>query len=188
MKAGIVADIVVAIIILINVIVCTRLGFIRCVLQFFSTILALTLALLCATPLANFCDNQWGWCSGIDNWNIPFIGSHTLLKLMIGIAIFVITRLLCKLLDKFLKHLKEKMNAVNIVDRILGTVFGALAALIELTLAFMLINNLGWTSALSLTPEAGGFFACYLFEFCRNYMFDLLGHIFAIAAASTPKI
>lgn len=188
MKAGLVADIIVAVIIVINLIVCTRLGFVRCVLQFFSTILALSVALLSATPIANFCNKNWNWTAAIEKWHIPFISAETILKLLVAIAIFVSVRLVCILIDKLLRHLKEKLKAVNIIDRILGTVFGCLAALFELTLAFIIINQFGWASTLSLTPEAGGFFAYRLFEFCRTYMFNIIGKIFAMASASTPKI
>lgn len=188
MKAGLVADIIVAAIIVINLIVCTRLGFVRCVLQFFSTILALSVALLSATPIANFCNKNWNWTAAIEKWHIPFISAETILKLLIGIAVFVLVRLVCILIDKLLRHLKEKLKAVNIIDRILGTVFGCIAALFELTLAFIIINQFGWASALSLTADAGGFFAYRLFEFCRTYMFNIIGKIFAMASASTPKI
>ena len=187
MKAGLVADIIVAIIILINLLVCTRMGLVRCVLKFFSTILALITAMLTVTPLTNFFDSKFHWVDAVEKWNVPFISAETLLKLLIGIAVFVIVRLVASLLDKLLRHLKEKLKAVNIIDRILGTVFGAFAALVELTLAFMLINQLGWANNLSLTADAGGFFAYRLYEFCRDHLFNLLGEIFATAAASTPK-
>lgn len=187
MKAGLIADLVVGVIILINLIVCTRLGLIRCVLQFFSTILALIIAMLSAAPLARFTESQFGWLTAIQKWNVPFISAETLLKLLIGIAVFVAVRLVCIIIDKLLKGLKEKLKAVNIIDRILGTVFGAFAALFELTLVFMLINHFGWASHLSLTAEAGGFFAFRLFEFCRDHIFALLGDVFAAAVAATPK-
>ena len=188
MKAGLVADIVIAIIIIVNLIVCTRCGFIRCVLKCFSTVLALAIALLTAVPLTNFFDKQFGWVAAVQKWNVPFIGAKTLLSLMVGIAVFVLVRLLCLLVDKFLKMLKEKLQAVNVLDRILGTVYGMLAALVELTLVFMLIDQFGWESFLSLTPDAGGFFAYRLFEFCQKYTFNLLSNVFAAAAAATPKI
>ena len=94
MKAGLVADIVVAIIILINLLVCTRMGLVRCVLKFFSTILALITAMLTVTPLTNFFDSKFHWVDAVEKWNVPFISAETLLKLLIGIAVFVIVRLI----------------------------------------------------------------------------------------------
>lgn len=188
MKAGLVADLVVAVIIIVNIAICTRMGFVRSILKFFSTILAFSVAVFSATPIANFLDSKFGWGATVANWNIPFVSGATLLKLLVGIAMFVVTRLVCIIVDKILAHLKEKLKAVNIVDRILGTVLGIISALFILTFAFMLINQMNWTVALSLTADGGGFLAFRLFDFCRDYMFDIFGKIFAMTASSTPKI
>lgn len=188
MKVGLVADIIVAILIIINLIICTKRGFIRCVMATFSTILALAVAILVASPLAHAFDSNWGWIAAIEKWNVPFVSAETLLKLFVGIAVFVVVRLLCILVDKLLQLLKEKLKAVNIVDRILGTVFGAVMALFELTIIFVVIDTLNWTSALSLTEEGGGYFAWRLFDFCHKYIFNILTHLFGAAAAATPKI
>lgn len=187
MKAGLVADIVVAIIIIVNLIICTRVGFIRCVLKCFSTVVALVVAMLTAAPLTRFFDGKFGWIAAVEKWNVPFVSAETLLKLMIGIVVFVLVRLVCLLIDKLLAHLKEKLKAVSVLDRIFGTVFGFIAALVELTLIFALIDQFGWASFLSLTEEGGGYFAWRLFEFCQKYMFNLLTNIFAFAAEQTPK-
>ena len=188
MKAGLVADLVVAVIIIINLAMCTRMGLVRCLLKFFSSILAFSVAIMTATPIANFCETKFGWGTAVANWNIPFISGETLLKLIVGVAMFVVVRLVCKILDGILAHLKDKLKAVNIVDRILGTVFGALLALMELTFAFMLINQMNWTAGLSLTADGGGFLAWRMFDFCHNYMFDIISKIFALGASSTPKV
>ena len=188
MKAGLVADLIVAALIIINLALCTRMGFVRCIVKYFSVILSFTVAILTAAPLANFCDEKFGWGTAVANWNIPFLSGSTLLKLLVGIAVFILMRLICMLFDKFLAHLKDKLKAVNIIDRILGTVFGAIVAILELTFLFMLIDQLGWESALSLTEDGGGFLAYRLFEFCRNYMFGIVGELFAAGAAGTPKI
>lgn len=187
MKAGIVADIIVAIIIIVNLIICTRFGLIRCVLRCFSTVLALVVAMLSATPLTNFFDSKFGWIAIIENWHIPFISAETLLKVLIGIAVFIVVRLICILVDLLLKCVKEKLKAVNVIDRILGTVFGLLSVMVELTLAFMLIDQLNLTSFLSLTAEGGGYFAYRLFDFCKEYLFKIVTGVFAMAAESTPK-
>ncbi len=187
MKAGLIADIIVAVIIIINIAICTRFGFVRCVLKCFSTVLAFTVAMLTAAPIANFLDSKFGWYAAIDKWNIPFISEQTLLKLIVGIAVFVLVRLVCILLDKLLRHLKEKLHAINIVDRIFGSVFGIIAALVELSLIFMLINTFGWQSALSLTADSGGYFAYRLFDFCRDHVFNIIGSIFAAASEAIPQ-
>lgn len=188
MKAGLVADIIVAILIIANLIICTRRGLVRCIMATFSTVLALAVAILTAAPLARVFDNQFGWVAAIENWHVPFISAETLLKLMIGVAVFVIVRLLCVLLDKLLQALKEKLKVMNVLDRILGTVFGAVAALVELTLIFVLFDALNWEGTLGLTADGGGFFAYHIFNFCHNYMFGILTNVFSAAAASTPKI
>lgn len=188
MRAGLVADIIVAVLIILNLVICTRCGLIRCVLKTFSTVLALAVAILTAAPLAKFFDGKFGWIAAVEKWNVPFIGSATLLKLMIGVGVFIIVRLLCLLVDAFLRYVKEKLKAVNVLDRILGTVFGAMAALVELTLIFMLIDQMHWTSALSLTADKGGYFAYRVFDFCHDYLFDLLANVFSAASAATPKI
>ncbi|MBR4418782.1 MAG: CvpA family protein [Clostridia bacterium] len=187
MKAGLIADIIVAVIIIINIAICTKFGFIRCVLKCFSTVLAFTIAMLSAVPIANFLDSKFGWYAAIDKWNIPFISEQTLLKLIVGIAVFVLVRLICIIIDKLLKNLKEKLHAINIIDRIFGSVFGIMAALVELSLVFMVINTFGWQSALSLTEDSGGYFAYRLFNFCRDYVFNLIGAVFAAASDAIPQ-
>lgn len=182
MKAGLVADLVVAVIIIVSIAICTRMGLVRCLLKFFSTILAFVVAILTATPVANFLNNKFGWANAVAKWHIPFISGETLFKFLIGIAIFILVRLGCIIIDKLLAHLKDKLKAINIIDRLLGTVFGALIAMFELTFAFMLINQMGWASALSLTADAGGFLAYRLYDFCRTYMFDIVGKIFSATA------
>ncbi len=188
MKAGLVADVIVAILIIVNLIICTRRGFVRCVMATFSTILALAVAILVAGPLAHAFDSKYGWVDAIAKWNVPFISAETLLKLFVGVGVFIVVRLICILVDKLLQLLKEKLKAVNVIDRILGTVFGAVAALVELTLIFLVIDTLNWTSALSLTADSGGYFAYRIFDFCRDYMFNILTSVFSATASATPKI
>lgn len=188
MKAGLVADLVVATIIIVNLAICTRMGLIRSLLKYFSSILAFSIAIMTASPIASFCENKFGWGSAVANWNIPFISGQTLLVLIVGVAMFIAVRLVCKIIDGILAHVKDKLKAVNLIDRILGTVFGALVALLELTFAFMLINQMNWTAGLSLTADSGGFLAYRLFDFCRDYMFNIVSAIFSFGASSTPKI
>lgn len=188
LKAGIIADIVVAVLIVINLVICTHRGFIRCVITSFSTVIALVVAFLSAAPLAHFLESAFGWETAIAKWNIPIVSAGTLLTLFSGIVVFIVVRLVCILLDKLLQSIKEKLRAVNILDRILGTLFGLLAAFVELTLIFLLIDSLGWTEAFSLTESGGGYFAFRIFDFCKKYLFNLLTSIVAAAAANTPKI
>lgn len=182
MQAGLIVDIVVAIFIIINLIVCTHRGFIRCVMSSISTILAFAVAVFTATPLASLCENNFGWETAIAGWHIPFVSAHTLLCVFVGIAVFIAVRLICIILDKLLQALKKKLKAVGVIDRILGTIFGACAAMVELTLIFMLIDQFGWASAISLTADGGGYFAWRLYEFCQNYLFDLLHKVIGAAA------
>lgn len=188
MKAGLIADLVVALIIIINLIICTRHGLVRCVLRSFSTFLALLIAIMTASPLANLFNDKFNWVAKVENWHVPFISPETLLKLLIGVTVFVLMRLFFILLDKLLKYLKEKLKAINVIDRILGTVYGALSVLIELTLIFMLIDQLGWASFLGLTADSGGFFAYRLFDFSAKYLFNILTNIIIIATSATPQI
>ena len=171
-KAGLIADIVVAILIIINLVICTHKGFVRCLISSFSTILAFAVAVFSAGPLATFFENKFGWETKIANWHVPFVSARVLLCVFVGIAVFVGVRLICILLDKLLQALKEKLKAVNVIDRIMGTVFGLFSALVELTFLFMLIDQLGWTANLSLTADAGGFFAYRLFNFCHDHLFN----------------
>ncbi len=188
MRMGLIADIVVGILIIINLIVCTHKGFVRCVMSSISTVLAFAVAIFTAAPLANLTENKFGWETAIANWHVPFVSAHTLLCLFIGIGVFIVVRLLCLLLDKLLQILKQKLKAVGVIDRILGTVFGVFAALVEVTFIFLLIDQLGWVGTLSLTEEGGGFFAWRLFDFCKTYLFDLFGQVASAASEFTPKI
>ena len=188
MKTGLIADIVVGILILINLIVCTRRGFIRCVMSSISTVLAFAVAILTAQPLANLFESKWGWETAIANWHVPFVSAHTLLSLFAGIGVFIAVRLLCLLLDKLLQVVKEKLKAVGVIDRILGTVFGVFAALVEITMIFLLIDQLGWASILGLTENGAGYFAYRLFDFCKTYLFDLFTKVASLAAEHTPKL
>ena len=187
MKAGLIADIVVAVIIIINLIVCTRRGLIRCVMSSISSVLAFVAAIVGAAPLARIFQDKFGWENVIATWNIPFISAHTLLCILVGIGIFIAVRLLCLLLDKLLQVVKSKLKAVSVIDRILGTVFGAFSALVELTFIFLLIDTLGWTSTLSLTADSGGYFAYRLFDFCKTYLFDIFNRVVSAASEYTPK-
>ena len=184
-KAGLVADLIVAILIIVNLIVCTHKGFVRCVLSSVSTILAFVVAVFAAGPLAGVFENKFGWETKIANWHVPFVSAHVLLCLFVGIGVFVGVRLLCVLLDKLLQMLKEKLKAVNVIDRILGTVFGMFMALVELTVIFLIIDQLGWTANLSLTADAGGFFAYRLFNFCHDYLFDIFHKVVGAASQKT---
>lgn len=188
MKAGLIVDIIVAIMIIINIIVCTHRGFIRCVMSSISSILAFAAAVFAAAPLANTLENKFGWETAIANWHIPFVSAHTLLCLFAGIAMFIVVRLVCILLDKLLQVLKEKLKAVSVIDRILGTVFGVFAAFAELTFIFLLIDQLGWASTLSLTADGGGYFAYRIYEFCQKYLFDIFTKVASAASEYTPKI
>lgn len=185
MRAGLIADIVVAILIIINLVVCTHKGFIRCVMSSVSTVLAFAAAFFGSAYLAKFCEARFGWETAIANWHVPFISAHTLLCLFCGIGIFIVVRLLCVLLDKLLQVIKEKLKAVNVIDRILGTVFGLFSAMVELTFIFLLIDQFGWADNLSLTADGGGFLAWRIFDFCKNYLFDLLTQV-TNAAAEHP--
>ncbi|MBO4726776.1 MAG: CvpA family protein [Clostridia bacterium] len=184
-KAGLVADLVVAVMIIINLIICTRKGFIRCVISSVSTVLAFAVAVFAAAPLATVLENKFGWETKIANWHVPFVSARILLCLLVGIAIFIGVRLLCILLDKLLQIVKQKLKAVNVIDRIMGTVFGLFSALVELTFIFMLIDQLGWTANLSLTADAGGYFAYRLFNFCHDYLFDIFGKVVVAASEYT---
>lgn len=188
MSMGIIADIVVGLIIIINLIVCTHKGFIRCVMSSISTVLAFAVAIFTAAPLANLFESKFGWETAIANWHVPFVSAHTLLCLFVGIAVFIAVRLLCLLLDKLLQILKQKLKAVGVIDRIMGTVFGVFAGLAELTFIFLLIDQLGWTATLSLTEEGGGFVAWRLFDFCKTYLFDIFAQVASAASEYTPKI
>ncbi|MCM1404460.1 MAG: CvpA family protein [Prevotella sp.] len=188
MRVGLIADIIVAILIIVNLLVCTRRGLVRCLVSTFSTILALVVALLTVSPLTEFFDRQFGWVAAVENWHVPFISANTLLKLMIGIAVFVLVRLVCILVDKLLQLLKEKLPVINVLDRILGTVFGAATALVELSFLFLLFDTLNWTGTLGLTADGGGYFAYHVFNFCHNYLFSFLTNIFSVAAETLPKI
>jgi len=184
-KAGLIADIVVAILILVNLIVCTHKGFIRCVISSVSTVLAFAVAVFTAAPLATLFEEKFGWETKIATWRVPFISSRTLLCLLVGIGVFVLIRLVCILLDKLLQIVKQKLKAVNVIDRILGTVFGLFAALVELTFFFLLIDQLGWTENLSLTADAGGYFAYRIFNFCHDYLFDIFNKVVSAASENS---
>ncbi len=188
MKFGLIADIVVALFIIINLVVCTRRGFIRCVMSSVSSVLALAIAIFTAAPLANLLESKFGWEAAIAGWNVPFVSAHTLLKLMVGIAVFIIVRLICIILDKILQALKNKLKAVGVIDRILGTIFGAFAAMAELTFIFLLISEMGWEGTIGLTVDGGGYFAFRLFEFCREHLFDLFKFVTSATSELLPKI
>lgn len=185
MKIGLIVDLVVAIFIITNLVICTHKGFIRCFMSSISTILAFAAAVFAAAPLAKFLDAKFGWEAAISNWHIPFIGAHTLLCVLTGVAVFVAVRLLCLLLDKLLQAVKAKLKAVGVIDRILGTVFGAFSAMVELTFIFLLIDQLGWAAGLSLTADGGGYFAWRLFDFCKTYLFDFLTKVTNAASEYT---
>lgn len=188
MKFGLVADIIVAIFIIVNLVICSHRGFIRCVMSSISSILAFAAAIFAAKPLADFVQNKFGWETAIATWHIPFVSARTILCLLMGIAVFVVVRVLCIILDKILQALKEKLKAVGVIDHILGTVFGLFMAMVELTFVFLLINQFGLASTLSLTADGGGYFAYRLYEFCRDYLFDIYINVASAASDLTPKM
>lgn len=188
MAAGLIADIVVVIFAAVTIFLCTKRGFLRSLLRYTSTIVALVVALLGAGPLASFLNTQFGFGETIASWNIPFVSAGTLLTVLSGLLLFLVVRLVLVILDKLLQAVKERLHAVNVIDRILGTVFGAVIALIELAMLFMLIDALGWQEFLQLTPASGGYVAHYLFTFCKEYIFNIITAIYAAAATSIPQI
>ena len=188
MAAGLIADIAVVIFAAVMIILCTKRGFLRSLLRYTSLIVALVVALLGAGPLASYLNEQFGLGETIASWHIPFISAGTLLTLLTGVLLFLVVRLVLILLDKLLQAVKEHLRAVNAIDRILGTVFGALLALIELATLFMLIDALGWQEFLQLTPASGGYIAHHLFTFCKEYVFNIITSICAAAATSIPQI
>lgn len=187
MKIGLIADIVVAIFILVNLIICTRRGFIRCLISSVSSILAFAVAIFTAAPVANLLDEKFGWEAVIATWNIPFISAQTLLCLLTGIAIFIAVRLVCIILDKILQAIKNKLKAFGVLDHIFGAVFGAFFAMVEITFIFMLIEHLGWVTTVGLTSDAGSYFAYRLYDFCREYLFEFVTFMTGMISAMTPK-
>lgn len=188
MKAGLVADIVVVLIVVVITAICTRQGFVRCALRLTSTVLALLIAFFTASPLANFLDRKFDLVSKIATWKVPGLTAQTLLSLMVGVGVFIVARLLFILLDKFLQYIKEKVKAVNTVDRVLGTVFGLLLSVVCLAVLFMVTDALSLTAVLQLTPEQGGFFAPYLFNFFKQHIFPLVGVFFGAVSDAIPKV
>lgn len=188
MKAGLIADIVVAVFIIIMTVICTKRGFVRSLLRCTSTILASVIAIFATAPLAGFFDRKFGWVAALDNWHIPFVSGRTLLCLLTGIGLFVVARLLFIILDKLLKYVKNKLAVVNVVDRILGFIFGLLLSGLTLAIVFMLINALSLQKFLQLTPESGGYYAHYLFTFFKAHIFPLVSAWFGTVANALPQV
>lgn len=188
MKAGLIADLVVAVFIVIVVAIYTKRGFLRSVLGMTSTLLALLAAYFIGSPLANFLDKQFDLVTKIATWHVPLLTPRTLLRIMVFAGVFIIARLLLILLDRFLKYIKEKIKTVNIIDRILGALLGVVMAVVYLTVIFMLIDALGLTSVAQLTKASGGYVAHYLFAWLKEHIFPLVGVVFGAVSDLLPKI
>lgn len=188
MHAGYIADIVVVLLIIVTVLICTKRGFIRSALHYTSPLIALLAAIFTAGPLATWLDHQFGWGAAIAGWNLPLVSASTLLTLLVGVAVFIVSRLAMLLVDRLLRAVKEKIHAVNVIDRWLGCLFGLVVVVVELTGLFMLIDSLGLRSFLQLTPEAGGVFAHQLFTLCQDYVFPVIYSWFSALSSSMPKI
>lgn len=188
MKAGLVADIIVALFIIVITAICAKRGFIRSILRMTSTFLALLIAFFAASPLANLLDRKFDLLTKVADWHVPFLTANTLLCLLVGAGIFIVARLLFIILDKLLQFVKEKIKVVNVTDRVLGVVFGLVLSTIYLTIIFMLADSLKLTTVLQLTPESGGYVAPYLFKFFKAHIFPIVGVIFNAVSATLPKI
>lgn len=179
MTAGIIADIVVALAILIAVVICTIRGFLRSVLKCASTFVSLLTVIFATAPLAGWLDRQFNLCATIATWNIPVVSSNTLLYIMTAIGLFLAVRLALMILDKLLAFVKDRVKTINVIDRILGFVFGVVLVSVELTVLFMLIDALGLATALQLTPSSGGYFAHHVFAFFKGHIFPIVNQLFS---------
>lgn len=188
MKAGLIADLIVAVFVVIVVAVYTKRGLLRSVLGLTSTLLALLIAYFACSPLAGFLDKQFTLVEKIANWHVPFLTPETLLRVMTFVGLFIVARLLFIMLDKFLKYIKEKIKAVNVTDRVLGFVFGLVMAAVYLTAIFMVIDWVNLTTVAQLTKDSGGYFAPYLFAFLKEHVFPLVGVVFGAVSDLLPKI
>ncbi len=184
MTAGLIADIVIALFIVVITLICTVRGFLRSVLKYASTFVSLLVVIFASGPLAGWLDRQFGWCEQIAKWNVPVVTPQTLLFIMTAIGLFLAVRLLLILVDKLLAFVKERVKTVNVLDHLFGFVFGILVTGMELTILFMLIDGLGLASALQLTPASGGYFAPYLFDFFKNHIFPIMSQLLSAVGNS----
>lgn len=184
MNAGVIADIVVALAILIGVVICTTRGFLRSVLKYASSFVALLTVIFATGPLAGWLDSQFGLCATIATWQVPIVSPKTLLIIMTAIGLFIAVRLVLIILDKLLAFVKERVKTINVVDHIFGFVFGVVVVTVELTILFMLIDALDLAGALQLTPSSGGYFAHHVFAFFKDHIFPIVTQLFSSVGSS----
>ena len=179
MTAGIIADIVVALAILIAVVICTTRGFLRSVLKYASSFVSLLTVVFATAPLAGWLDRQFGLREVIATWHVPVVSTNTLLYIMTAVGLFFVVRLLLILLDKLLAFVKERVKTINVIDHIFGFLFGLVVVTVELTVLFLLIDTLGLATALQLTPSSGGYFAHHVFAFFKDHIFPIVSQLFS---------
>ncbi len=169
-----IADIVVALFIIICTVVGVKRGFIRSVLQYLSTFIALGVVYLFAGNFAEFLDTNYGLALVMDSWvSSVLIPGATMLWLISAAVLFILSRLILLILDKWLITVKENLPMVNTVDRFFGMFFGLFLATVSLVIVFMLIDTFGWVDMLQLTTQSGSNFAAHLFNIFQLHLFPL---------------
>jgi len=125
-------DLVVVIALILFIVFGIKAGLLRGVLSFISTFVALILSVLLARPVAGLLDN---WFDLADSLSALFTGSGPLdniarsngmllLIILVGIALFIATKISVFFLKRLAKRLTESNPTINTVDRVLGLGFG----------------------------------------------------------------
>jgi uncharacterized membrane protein required for colicin V production len=159
-----IADIVVALYLLIMAVVNAKKGFVGCVFGLVGSIVALAVAFLCAETVVGATDNLFGLQALIEtgistsevvqgattvegvlsNLKIPefLIAviaegipetdivaaiqelSHFLTLVVAGVVLFILCKIVLKILEKIFRSLIEHISFINAIDKLLGAVIG----------------------------------------------------------------
>ena len=152
-----IADIVVGLMILVCVLLGWRIGFLRGILGFVSSLVCAVISILLARPLASVLDSWFGWA---DQLGGLFTGEGALeswasrqgflfLILICAVAIFIALRLTIFILRKKILRLKEASKAFDRLDKLLGLALGVVKFVL---LACVLSTLIAILSSMEMFP------------------------------------
>jgi uncharacterized membrane protein required for colicin V production len=184
-----IADVVVVIIVLVNLIIGFKKGFLRCLLGIATTLVSAIVCVFLAKPTASMLDNLFDLSPKFQEWMNGFLGANTgwyALLLISAVGLFILLRLILIIVDNAVMHIKETMPAVNFFDQALGLFFGLILSVIYLTGLVMSVEFLAGipfladiTKWLQVDGESGSIIAYPIYDFIKTEItpkvIDLLG-------------
>ena len=134
---GYIVDAVAILIIVISGTVALKKGFIRCLMGFVSTFVAILLAIILTKPVISWTNGLFGLMDKLHYFVVYGISFF---------ATFILIKIIVALFSKFISSLIEKIPVVGSLNRILGLLLGLIQGFIIVCGVMALMRMLSWAS------------------------------------------